>query len=459
MKEQTKQYVHTLLITFSLIVIFCLVAWSQKAFSQNCCDFDCGDPTEFYQNGCVGFNSGAYHYISTKGFEDWTLDGQPIPSGFYFVAVYKDQFLNPQAQYGLPVTGSIAAILPGENTLSLPQKDGFLENEPLNYYIILPTGCRIDSVVVTYYCTNPNNGVVLDCDGLWHQGGVSIINTLEAFRCNTPTAATCSDGIQNQGEAGIDCGGPCPACPCFLETINLSGRPNRGIMFDVAGLVNVTIDNLDVVLASFAGTSHDVSIYYKSGSFQGYENSPGAWTLAGSTTVNSTGYRQFTNVPINIGQNLNGDTLGVFVLNTNNESLSATGGAVSFTDSVIKIMPGKTMSNFTNHPFSPRIFNGIVNYTSASCGVFRVVDTLFTESPCPRYAIGLNQGWNIIAAPHSGIYPVPDAYSEIEQNVILLKDVTGKAWFPSFELNEIGNTIPGYGYKIKMAASDSLHYK
>ncbi len=25
--------------------------------------------------------------------------------------------------------------------------------------------------------------------------------------------ATCSDGIQNQGEVYIDCGGPCPACP------------------------------------------------------------------------------------------------------------------------------------------------------------------------------------------------------------------------------------------------------
>lgn len=29
-----------------------------------------------------------------------------------------------------------------------------------------------------------------------------------------PPAPTCSDGIQNQSETGIDCGGPCPACPC-----------------------------------------------------------------------------------------------------------------------------------------------------------------------------------------------------------------------------------------------------
>eukprot|EP00961_Rhodomonas_salina_P212197 2864979-Rhodomonas_salina.1 len=25
-------------------------------------------------------------------------------------------------------------------------------------------------------------------------------------------AETCSDGLQNQGEAGVDCGGPCGAC-------------------------------------------------------------------------------------------------------------------------------------------------------------------------------------------------------------------------------------------------------
>ncbi|MBT8325593.1 MAG: hypothetical protein KJO96_09860, partial [Winogradskyella sp.] len=27
------------------------------------------------------------------------------------------------------------------------------------------------------------------------------------------TGATCSDGVQNQGETGVDCGGPCAACP------------------------------------------------------------------------------------------------------------------------------------------------------------------------------------------------------------------------------------------------------
>jgi hypothetical protein len=33
---------------------------------------------------------------------------------------------------------------------------------------------------------------------------------------------TCSDGIQNQGETGVDCGGPCSACPTNICTGNSS---------------------------------------------------------------------------------------------------------------------------------------------------------------------------------------------------------------------------------------------
>ena len=37
---------------------------------------------------------------------------------------------------------------------------------------------------------------------------------------------TCSDGIQNQGETGIDCGGPCAPCP--QETILLASYFETG---------------------------------------------------------------------------------------------------------------------------------------------------------------------------------------------------------------------------------------
>ena len=43
--------------------------------------------------------------------------------------------------------------------------------------------------------------------------------------CVSPTE-TCSDGVQNQGETEIDCGGPCPACSTYLRTFYVSNSGN-----------------------------------------------------------------------------------------------------------------------------------------------------------------------------------------------------------------------------------------
>jgi hypothetical protein len=51
-----------------------------------------------------------------------------------------------------------------------------------------------------------------------NRSGVSTV-TWTTVNCSSglPSCPTCTDGIQNQGETGVDCGGPCPACTgsCF----------------------------------------------------------------------------------------------------------------------------------------------------------------------------------------------------------------------------------------------------
>ncbi len=56
-------------------------------------------------------------------------------------------------------------------------------------------------------------------DGIQNQGETGI-------DCGGPCApcVTCSDGIQNQGEEGIDCGGPCPACASCSDGIQNQGE-------------------------------------------------------------------------------------------------------------------------------------------------------------------------------------------------------------------------------------------
>ena len=45
--------------------------------------------------------------------------------------------------------------------------------------------------------------------------------------CGGPctACASCSDGIQNQGETGIDCGGPCTPCPVATMSAVVDGTP------------------------------------------------------------------------------------------------------------------------------------------------------------------------------------------------------------------------------------------
>src|SRR5690606_12576487 len=52
---------------------------------------------------------------------------------------------------------------------------------------------------------------------------------------------TCNDGIKNQGETGVDCGGPCPACvvPCTISNAIDLGAPGVNKTVPIDGCVKV----------------------------------------------------------------------------------------------------------------------------------------------------------------------------------------------------------------------------
>ena len=77
-------------------------------------------------------------------------------------------------------------------------------------------------------CATDPNPAPTCSDGIQNQGETGI-------DCGGPCPAicpppSCVDGVQNQGETGIDCGGPCPACgvdiiptACATQTYNITG--------------------------------------------------------------------------------------------------------------------------------------------------------------------------------------------------------------------------------------------
>ncbi len=96
-------------------------------------------------------------------------------------------------------------------------------------------------------------------------GGTSPCPSPGDARVNCVHVATCSDGIQNQGEAGIDCGGPCPSCS--QDTFSWEVSTDSGSTWNPVTLPNT---NWGCSFCSrfyrthFTGVPTDVSFRYAS---------------------------------------------------------------------------------------------------------------------------------------------------------------------------------------------------
>jgi len=81
----------------------------------------------------------------------------------------------------------------------------------------LASGGSFNSSETTNFCLG---GTAPTCnDGIQNQGEAGV-------DCGGPctACASCNDGIQNQGETGVDCGGPCSACPSCNDGVQNQGE-------------------------------------------------------------------------------------------------------------------------------------------------------------------------------------------------------------------------------------------
>ncbi len=110
---------------------------------------------------------------------------------------------------------------------------------------VLGSGGSFASSETSSFCFG--GGPVATCsDGIQNQGETGI-------DCGGPctACATCDDGIQNQGETGVDCGGPCTACPTCDDGIQNQGETGVDCGGPCApcntggGCVDVVIDEED----------------------------------------------------------------------------------------------------------------------------------------------------------------------------------------------------------------------
>lgn len=156
---------------------------------------------------------------------------------------------------------------------------------------------------------------------------------------------------------------------CFgsMGTLFDSDPIFAGNMFDVlsAGTVDVIIEGFDVNLTD-EGEVGLISVYYRPGTYIGFEESSEGWTLMGSTTVTSQGVDNPTYVDIGGLEIKVGETYGMYVTVSDYPSVSmaySTGNISSQAqDLTILAGVGKGSPDFVDFTIEDRWWNGNIYY-------------------------------------------------------------------------------------------------
>lgn len=185
-------------------------------------------------------------------------------------------------------------------------------------------------------------------------------------------------------------------CPTMPEACNwdsttyTSNNGNRGNMFSI-------VTNKPIFVTSFSGNLNGtgfMKVYYKKGSYAGYETKPNAWILVDSARVTSNGVGVPTPIDINMSLLLNaGDTFSFYITGNGSGAdvnyLDGTAeGAVYSTDGTISILEGVGKEYPFAGTFSPRIWNGTVNY----CNAGAVIELGTDQTVCSNATTTLNVG-------------------------------------------------------------------
>ena len=201
----------------------------------------------------------------------------------------------------------------------------------------------------TLWVTNADSGISYN----WYNADTLLLAVSDTFQ--TPPLFDTSLYLV-EANAGIG--------PGSLTTTISDNTGQAGNMIDVTALTgNITIDSFDINL----NNSATIEIYYKAGSYIGYETNASAWTLLGSTQVYSIGSGFPSPCPIGGLTIPYGEMYALYI--------TTTGGSINYTtlssppyhaDGNLLIDNSCGKSYPFGSTFTPRDWNGTIHYRSSN---------------------------------------------------------------------------------------------
>jgi hypothetical protein len=153
-----------------------------------------------------------------------------------------------------------------------------------------------------------------------------------------------------------------------LTTTFASGNGQNGNMFNLVNLTgsNISISNLWGVHVDDTGTTVQMELYYVDGGFAGHEHTASDWTFVGTGSGLGAGSGIATSINFSSGFTLPAlATYGIYITRTDGLDVNYTDGTQTYSDGTLQFVSGTGNQYAFASVFSPRIWNGTVNYDAA----------------------------------------------------------------------------------------------
>lgn len=206
----------------------------------------------------------------------------------------------------------------------------------------------------------------------WYQTSSSTTILGSGSTFTTPNIVSTTDFYVEARRGGIG---------SSISTTFAAGNGQQGAMIDVISTNPVTLDS--VTMAIPTNGNYTIGVYYKTGTYVGFETTPSAWTLLGNFNAVSTGSGANTKFDVT---NLNlapSTTYGMYftIVSGPSTTLSYTNGSNTYTSGGVTINTGKGVSGLFGGTFNPRTWNGTLHF-GGGCASGRVAVTA-TIKPVP----------------------------------------------------------------------------
>ncbi len=159
-----------------------------------------------------------------------------------------------------------------------------------------------------------------------------------------------------------------------------------GVMFNITPTVNITVDSF--LNLSNSSQTTTVTVYYKTGTYAGFETNASAWTTLGSTTITTTSGSM---AKINVGTGLAmtaGTLYAVYIANMSNGYTDGNSTNLTYTNADLTLNCGSGLCGVFTGNNNPRVFNGTVYYHKGSGCESARQTVVATVKPLPSVNLG-----------------------------------------------------------------------